>query len=483
MNFKMVIFILGRLFILLGILLCLPLIVSLVYSDGHWSAFLFVIIGLLVVGIFMSIKKPQNTRIYAKEGFVIVASGWIFMALAGAVPLLLSSDVGNYIDCLFEITSGFTTTGASILHSVEALSPSMNFWRCFSTWIGGMGVLVFLLAVLPKMDNNMQSMHIFRAESPGPQVSKIVSKLKDTSRLLYGIYFALTFLEVVFLLFGGLNFYEAITCAMSTAGTGGFYIYNTSIGFFGSAYVEMVVAVFMVLFGVSFNVFYFILIGKVVHAFKSEELHWYLGIMLFSVLVVSVTLTINNTTGNYGESLRYGFFQVASIMSTTGFATARTESWPQLCQALLLFLMVIGASSCSTGGGIKVSRAILLAKSTRVSCKQMLSPNSVMTVKFEGKTVDETTITSVRNYLVIYVCFVVSIILLISVDNFDATTNISATLACLNNIGPGFSKVGTSGNYADFSIFSKLVLTVAMIAGRLELLPIVMLFNPKTWRA
>lgn len=483
MNFRMVLFILGRLFIVLSILLCLPLLVSVICADGQWLSFLPVIVGTAALGICLSFKKPESTRIYAKEGFVIVAFGWILIALIGAVPLLISKQIGNYIDCVFEISSGFTTTGASIVSDVEALSPSINFWRCFSIWIGGMGVLAFLLAVLPKMDDNMQSMHIFRAEAPGPQVSKLSSKLRDTSRVLYAIYIGLTLLETIFLLCGGLNFYEAITCALSTAGTGGFYIYNASIGHFGSVYVEMVVAAFMIIFSLNFNLYYLIIIGKFVQAIKSEELRWHLSVFVGSVLAVAVALTVGHNTGSFWTSLRYGVFQVASVMSTTGFTTTAFEHWPMFASTLLVFLMIIGASSGSTGGGIKMARVIILGKSVRASSRQLLSPNSVNSIKYEGKKVDEATIDSVRTYFLYYIAIVAGTTLLISVDGLDFATNITATIACLNNIGPGLSQVGATGNYTVFGYFSKIILTITMIAGRLELFPIIMLFNRKTWTA
>ena len=462
--------------------MCVPIIVSFIYQDGLWWIFGAVALSLLLIGAIVHFFKPKNTQIFAKEGFVVVSLSWLLMIITGALPFFFSQEIPSFIDCVFESASGFTTTGASILTNVETLSPSIAFWRCQTSWLGGIGVLVLLLALLPKTEDNMQSMHIFRAEAPGPQVGKLTSKLTSTSRILCVIYFVLTVAEIVLLLFGKLNLFESMTCAMSTAGTGGFYIYNASIGHFNSVYVEMVVATFMLLFGTNFNVFYFIIIGQFIQILKSEELRWYVGIIAFSVFSISLSLSLDTTQLDFGTSFRYAYFQVASLFSTTGFSTTNYDLWPSFAKMLLLFLMVIGASAGSTSGGMKVSRFVILGKTTIKNLRKALNPNAVSSVRFENKPIDDETVSSVVTFFLLYVLIFVMSILVLSFDNCDFMSRVSSSISCLSNIGAGFAQISPIGNYSAFSPISKVWLTLVMIAGRLELFPIIMLFYKRTWQ-
>ncbi len=471
---------LGKVLIIEALLLLFPMLVGVIYNENTFVSFLIPVLGLILIGAPLSLLKIKDKAIYAKEGFVIVAISWILLSLVGALPFVISGQIPNYIDALFETISGFTTTGASILKDVEVLSKSVMFWRLFTHWIGGMGVLVFVLAILPAGCSG--AMHVFRAESPGPTVGKLVSKLSYTARILYAIYFVLTVIETIMLLFGGLSFYDALLHAFSTAGTGGFGVYNDSVAHFNSIYVEMVIAVFMLLFGVNFNVYYLILLGQVKNAFKSEELKAY-AIMIF-VATLSVAINILGQVESFGQALRYSFFQVASISSTTGFVSADFDKWPAFSKSIILILTIVGASAGSTGGGMKVSRIVILFKSCYKQLKTLTNPRAVVTISFEQQPVDKEVERNIRTYFVLWVLVAIICTLLLSFDTNvnDIMSNLSATMACLGNVGPGIAMVGPTCNYSIFAPFSKMLLSFAMLIGRLEIFPMLILFAPSTWK-
>ena len=401
----------------------------------------------------------------------------MILSLVGALPFYLSGDIPSYIDSFFEIVSGFTTTGSSILTNVEALSHANLFWRSFSHWIGGMGILVFVVAFLS--DNDGRTMHILKAEMPGPIVGKLVSKVRITARLLYIIYAVLTLTEVILLMFGGMPLFDYLLHSFGTAGTGGFGIKSTSVAFYDSAYIDGVITFFMILFGVNFNLIYFIVIGKVASAFRSEELKWYLGII--AAAAVAITFNILPMYSNVFEAFRYAIFQVGSIITTTGYATVDFLDWPLFSQVILFLLMFVGACAGSTGGGMKVSRWVMYFKNAFAEMKRMIHPHSVVSVRFEGKKVDSPVLSSVGTYLALYgVCFV-AVFLLLSIEKFDLETNLSAVFACFNNIGPGLGKVGPAASYAEYSAFSKVLLSIAMLFGRLEIYPLLFTLSPSTW--
>ena len=465
--------------VLEAILLCIPLILSLSYGENIYLAYVIPIVCLLAVGIPSFIFKPKDASIYAREGFVSVSFAWLIMSLAGALPFVIGKAIPNYIDALFETVSGFTTTGSTVLSEIESLPKSILFWRSFTHWIGGMGVLVFVLAILP--DDNAGSMHVFRAESTGPTVGKLVSKMRVTARILYAIYIVMTMVEVVCLLCGKMSVFDSFVTAFATAGTGGFSVKNSSIAAYNSVYIEMVIAVFMMLFGVSFNIYYLIIIGNFAKAFKSEELRVYIGIMLTATMLIAVNIL--RVYGNFGQAVRYSFFQVSSVMTSTGFITADYEKWPALSQAIIMFLMVVGACAGSTGGGIKVARLVILCKSGVGGVRKLVKPRTIVATKFEGETLSEDTINNVRLFFVFFVGLLITSTLLVSIDGHGTfLANFSASLTCMNNIGPGFDQVGPTGNFGGYSAFSKLIFCFDMLAGRLEIFPIITLFSSATWR-
>ena len=476
MNYKMVFYTIGNILKIEALLLLLPLIVSLIYQEGTYLSFLIAIFGLVIVGFLLTIKKPKKTIIYAREGFVIVGASWIIMSLFGALPFVISGEIPSFIDALFETISGFTTTGATILKEVEQLSNGMLFWRSFTHWIGGMGVLVFVLAILP--NTNGDSIHLLRAESPGPQVGKIVSKVRFTARILYCIYVAMTLIQIIFLVCGEMNLYEAIVHSFSTAGTGGFGIKNDSIASY-SVYSQIIITIFMILFGINFNMFYLLLLGNIKSVIKNEELRWYLGIII--VATVIITLNIVSMVGSVSTAILQSVFQVSSIITTTGFMSADYEMWPMLSQTILMVLLFIGASAGSTGGGLKVSRIMIMIKSIRREVKKILHPKSVSSVKFEGKPLDEAVVKGTNVYFLVYLIIFVVGVIIISIDNLSFATNFTAIATCINNVGPGLDLIGPTDNFSCFSNFSKLVLSMTMLIGRLEIFPILMLFNYKTY--
>ena len=477
MNRRMICRVLGLILECLAGLLILPTVAGLCYGEGV-THFLITMALSGVLGFLLTRVKPYSDVIYAKDGFVVVSLGWVLMSLLGALPFVLSGDIPHYIDALFETVSGFTTTGASILEDVEGLSRGCMFWRSFTHWIGGMGVLVFIMAVLPMSGEH--SMHIMRAEVPGPTVGKLVPRASQTAKILYLIYIAMTVLEMLLLLLGGMSFYDALLHAFATAGTGGFSTRAASIAAFDSLYLEMVIAVFMVLFGVNFNLYFLLLIGRWKDALKSEELHWYLGIIAVSVMAIA--LGISKMYGGLATGLRHAFFYVASITSSTGFGTVDFVTWPEYCKWIIVMLMFCGACAGSTGGGIKTSRVIILFKNVACEIRQMIHPRTVTRVQLDGKRVDADGLKAVSTFFTSFMLLLITGSFLVSLDGYDMATNFSAVLSSLSNIGPGMSLIGPTGNYNIFSYGSKLVLTVMMLIGRLEIFPILILFSPSTWK-
>lgn len=477
MNYKMIARVQGFVLLALAGLLMLPLIAALCYGENVLSFLITIFISLALGGLLLLIK-PKSTDLYAKDGFVCVALAWISMSLIGALPYVISGDIPNYIDAFFETVSGLTTTGATILENVEGLSRGVMFWRLFTHWIGGMGVLVFIMAVMPLSGEH--SMHIMRAEMPGPVVGKLVPRARDTAKILYIVYIALTVLETVFLLFGGMSFYEALLHAFATAGTGGFSTRADSIAAFNSTYIEGVIAVFMFIFGINFNLYYLLLIGRVKDALSNEELHWYLGIIVVAVL--SIAVGIEQSTGGLGRALHVSFFNVMTILSTAGFGICDFTQWPVYTQWIIVILMFIGGCAGSTGGGLKLSRVMVLVKSAFVDIRQVIYPRSVNHVRMDGKRMEDAAVKAISTYFAIYILVLMATTLAISFDGFDTATNFTASISCLSNVGPGLGLVGPAGNYNIFSYGSKLIMSLAMLIGRLEFYPILILFSPTTWK-
>ena len=456
-------------------LMLLPVFVDLYYREGKFLSYLITIFALLVAGVAFTRIKPKNKTIHARDGFVIVSFGWIILSLFGALPFFLTGEIPNYLDAVFESVSGFTTTGASILGNVEALCHANLFWRSFTHWIGGMGVLVFIMAVLP-LAGGGGDLHLMRAESPGPDVGKLVPKSISTARILYGIYLALTLIEFIMLLIGGMSFFDSITHTFGTAGTGGFGIKNNSLAGY-NGYIQGVITVFMALFGVNFNLYFLLLCGKFKDVFKSEELRAYVLIMFTAILVITFDIRGFFTTGI--ESFRHAAFQVSSVMTTTGFSTADFNQWPDLSKVILLLVMCVGSCAGSTGGGIKVSRIILVLKNSKRELKRLLHPRSVNVVKFDGKRVTDDVMQGTSVYMCLYVLILAASVVLVSFDNVDIVSNFTGVIATLNNIGPGLGAVGPTGNFAVYSWYSKCVFIVDMLFGRLEIFPLLLLFSKK----
>ncbi|MBO7670936.1 MAG: TrkH family potassium uptake protein [Oscillospiraceae bacterium] len=468
---------LGKVLLAEAALLLLPMTAAL-FAREPVLPFLSTILLLLVSGFLLTRIRPRSPELFAREGFVCVGLSWILMSLFGALPFVFSGDIPLLIDAWFETVSGFTTTGASILENPELLSRGCLFWRLFTHWIGGMGVLVFIAAVLPVSGDSY--IHIMRAEVPGPTVSKLVPRVRKTARILYLIYLVLTAVECLLLVLGGMSFYEALLHSFATAGTGGFSTRAASIGAYQSVYIEMVIAVFMLLFGCNFNLFYLILIGQVSTALRSEELRVYLGIIAGAVLLIAVN--IMKSCGGFLSGLRYAFFQVMTVLSTTGFSTCDFDRWPELSRWVLVLLMFIGGCAGSTGGGMKVSRIIILLKSCHAELRRMIMPSRVRRIWFEGRTVGDQTVQSVQVFFFLYLLITGTGTLLLSLDGCDLTTNLTASIACISNVGPGLSAVGPSGNYLFFSPLSKLILSLEMLLGRLEIFPMLFLFSPRVWK-
>ena len=477
MNRKSISYILGWILRLEGVFMALPLGTAILYGEQQGWAFALVMVLCLALGQLLTHRKPHNPSFYAREGFVTTALGWMVMSLFGCLPFMLTGEIPQFVDALFETVSGFTTTGASILSDVEAMSHCSLMWRSFTHWIGGMGVLVFLLAVLPMVGGS--NMHLMKAESPGPSVGKLVPKVRFTAQILYLLYIVLTVLEFILLLLGRMSVFEALCTAFGTAGTGGFGVRNDSIAGY-SPYIQWVVTVLMILFGVNFNVYFFIYIRKLRDAARCEEMRWYLGIIAAATLLIcanayDVALTLEH-------NLRNAAFQVASIITTTGFATVNFDLWPEFSRTILVMLMFCGACAGSTGGGLKVSRFVIAAKSLGAYIGSFLHPRAVRKVKFEDKDVEPETLRAILVYFIAVVFIFAVSLLLVSLDNFDQTTNFTAVAATFNNIGPGLNAVGPTCNFAGFSAFSKCVMIFDMLAGRLEIFPLLMLLYPPLWK-
>lgn len=474
----MIVYIIAKMLGVEGAVLLIPAFVAFLYGESDAIQFLIVSAVLGAIFFIFGRKRPENKVIYAKEGLVIVGLAWILWSLFGALPFVLTGSIPSYVDAFFETVSGFTTTGSTILTDIEALPKGVAFWRSLTHWIGGMGVLVFVM-MLTSLDDE-HSMHLMRAEVPGPEADKLVPKARATARILYLMYFVLTAAEVVFLMFGGMSFYDALLHSFSTAGTGGFSNRNASVAYYDSAYIDGVITVFMILFGVNFNLYFLIRLKNWKDALKNEELHAYLGIIAGAVAIV--TVNILGIYGNIVHAFRYASFQVASVITTTGFCTADFNLWPELSKVVLLGIMVIGACAGSTGGGIKVSRFLILVKSIKQEVRRMLHPKAVTIVKINGKRVGNDTIRSVYIYFISYILVMMVSILLVSINNFDFATTFSSVLTTLNNVGPGISMVGPVENFHMFSPLSKLVFFMDMLLGRLEIFPYLLLMSPELWR-
>ncbi len=477
MNYKMIFNMVGKITLLEAILLLLPACVSIIYGESSFLAFLLTACLAAVLGVLLLIfTKSKDKIIFAREGFVTVAFAWIVLSIVGALPFIFSGEIPSFADAFFETVSGFTTTGASILKNVEALSHGSLFWRSFTHWIGGMGVLVFVMAIIPA--DSGRSMHIMRAEMPGPVVGKLVPKIKETAKILYLIYIALTLIEIIFLLCGGVNLFESIVYSLGTAGTGGFSIKNSGLSQY-SSYVQWVITAFMLIFGVNFNIYYLLIIKKFKTALKSGELWVYIALFLISTALISYDIRM--LYPNAAEAIKHAAFQVSSIVTTTGYSTADFNLWPALSKGMIFLLMFIGGCAGSTAGGFKISRAMLVFKTIRNSIRHMIHPRSVDSVLMEGKSVDSETIKGSAIYTCLYFLCMGAIFFLLSFDRFNIETNATATISCFNNVGPGLGAVGPALSYADYSSFSKLVLSVAMLLGRLEIYPLLIALSPLTW--
>lgn len=479
MNYNMIIYILGNLMKVEGCIMIVPALIAVAKSENApMKAFFTTIIMLWMLGTILTSIKFKDKDIYAREGFVITALSWIVLSFFGAMPFYFSETIPSFIDCFFETVSGFTTTGATILTEIEGLPLSILFWRSFTHWIGGMGVLVFLLAIIPMGGD--RSMYIMKAEAPGPLVGKLVPKVKSTAKLLYLIYIFLTLAEMIFLIAAGMPLFDSIVSAFSTAGTGGYSIKNASIAAYDSAVIEYIIAIFMMIFGINFNLFYLLMIKDFADIFKNEELKYYLGII--GVSTVLITANIASMYGSIEQSFRYAFFQVTSIITTTGFITENFELWPEFSKTILIVILMIGACGGSTGGGLKVSRMVIVLKMITQELKRMVHPRSVNIIKLDGMKIEQETVDSVTSFFVIYIFLIFGSFIIISVDNFDFTTSLTAVMTCVGNVGPGLGGVGPVENFSIFSPFVKLVLCMDMLLGRLEIFPLVMLFSPAVWK-
>lgn len=471
MNPKIVSYTIGKTVLLEGLMMLIPTIVALIYHESIISFLIAILIALAVGALLISYGKNSSERLSSRDGFVIVTMAWVVLSLIGALPFYLSGSIPSYIDAFFEAVSGFTTTGASIIKDVEVLGKGILFWRSFSHWIGGMGVLVFVLAVAERNPN--RSINILKAEMPGSRVDKLKPKAKTTAKILYLIYMVMTFIEVMLLLVGGMPLYDSLVHSFGTAGTGGYGIYSDSIGGF-SPYLQMVIAVFMMLFAVNFSIYYLAIAGRWRAIMRSVELKWFLGIIAIATIIILIAN--QSLYASLGENFRNSFFQVTSIISTTGYSTVDFDAWPEISKTVLFLLMFIGGCEGSTAGGFKVSRVMILSHSTKYELRHHLHPRMVSTVTVGNKAVPHETINSITSYLTIYIIVAATSFILVSMDKMNFETNISAVVSCLNNIGPGFAGVGPAANFAAYSGFSKIVLSITMLLGRLEIYPIILTF-------
>ncbi len=477
MNRRMVFHLVGQILKAEAALLALPLLVSLIYKESCYLSFIITIGIALTLGFALTlISRPKNHIIYAKEGFVVVTLAWISMSIVGCLPFIISGSIPSFVDALFETVSGFTTTGSSIVPNVEILDKGILFWRSFTHWVGGMGVLVFVLAVIPNFSD--RSIHLIRAEMPGPIIGKLVPKARQTARILYLIYIVLTLLEIIMLLFGGMSLFESSVHSFGTAGTGGFGIKGDGLAGYNS-YCQWVIAVFMMIFGINFNLFYFILLFKIRSVFKSVELWAYIGII--TVATGIITADIMSRFDSFADSVRHAFFQVASMITTTGYATADFAQWSDLATGILLLLMFIGGCAGSTAGGLKVARVVILFKMIRKEISRLLHPRSVNIVKMEGKSLDDITLKNTAVYFALYMLCIFAVFFILCFEPFGLETNFSTAVSCFNNIGPGLDKVGPMSNFSCYNDFTTAVLTFAMLLGRLEIFPVLICFSPSTW--
>ena len=478
MNYRIIFHMAGRVLLAEAGLLVLPLAVSFLYrEDCAWAVLASMAVAAVLGGLLTLLARPRSRKFFSREGYIIVALAWVLLSAVGALPFWFSREIPSYADAFFETVSGFTTTGASILTDVEAMSHGLLFWRSFTHWVGGMGVLVFLLSLLPLTGGS--HVNLMKAESPGPQVDKLVPKVQSTAKILYGIYLALTVIEFIFLLFGRMSVFDAMLTAFGTAGTGGFGFLNDSFASF-SPYIQWVVTIFMILFGVNFNAYFLLLMRRFRRAAASEEVRAYF--LIIAVAVGIITCNIYSMYNGLGEALRHAAFQVGSIITTTGFSSCDFDLWPTLSKEILVMLMFVGACAGSTGGGIKVSRLLLLGKSLKKELKQALHPQVVAPIRMDGKLVNHETIRATNVYVAAYIFIFAASFLLISLDGFDIVTNFTAIAATLNNIGPGLNQVGPMMNFGGYSNPAKLVMIFDMLAGRLEIFPMLVLFLPDTWR-
>ena len=477
MNNSIIRYILGYVLKIESILFLFPCLTAIIYRETEGFYYLFTAVVCGVLGILLTLKKPASFVFYLKEGSITTALSWIVISIFGAMPFFLTGEIPSFTDALFETVSGFTTTGASILNDVEALSKCSLFWRSFTHWIGGMGVLVFLLAIIPLSGGSQ--FNLMRAESPGPSVGKLVPKIKTTARLLYVIYFGLTLIQIIFMLAGGLNLFDTLTITFGTAGTGGFGVKNSSVGGY-SPYIQWVVAIFMFLFGVNFNVYYLFIYRKWRKALSIEEVRTYFIIVIVSSIIIF--FNISDTIHPISDAMRHTFFQVSTLITSTGFSTTDYDLWPQTSKTVLVLVMFIGACAGSTGGGIKVSRIIILFKSIKKELTSYIHPKSIIKIKIDGKPVEHEVVRATNVYFVTFTVIFSLSVFAISFDDKDLVTNFTAVLATMNNMGPGLAGVGPTQNFGSFSIFSKFVLMFDMLAGRLELFPLLLLFHPAIWK-
>ncbi len=478
MNKKVIIYLMGWILNIEAVFMLLPCVTALIYREtsGYWFLAVMAVCG--GIGIIFTRKKPENMVFFAKEGFVTVALSWIVLSFFGAMPFYLSGEIPRFEDAMFEVISGFTTTGSSVLPDVESLSQCMIIWRSFTHWIGGMGVLVFILSLLPLAGG--YNMYIMKAESPGPSVGKLVPRVRSTAKILYTIYLFMTVLQIILLLIGGMPLFDSLAISFGTAGTGGFGIKNSSMAFYDSYYLQGVVTVFMILFGINFNVYHLLLTRHPKEAFRCEEARAYLGIIAASVLFI--TFNIRGSFGSLFSAFHHAAFQVASIITTTGYSTVDFDLWPEFSKGILVALMFIGACAGSTGGGFKVSRVVILLKAVKKELGSLIHPRSVKVLKLDGKPIEHNVLRSINTFLGAYIVIFTFSVLIVSLDNFDFATNFTAVAATFNNIGPGLAGAGPLQNFSKFSALSKYVMMFDMLAGRLEVFPLLLIFAPSTWK-
>ena len=482
MNKKTVLNILSKICTLEAVLMLIPACVALYYNEMRTFK-VFILVALSVAAIQLPIfmfTRKKEMDVNSRDGIAVAALGWIVISFYGCLPFYISGEIPNFVDALFESISGFTTTGSSILTSVDEMTKGMMFWRCFTHWVGGMGVLVLTVAILPS-DKKSSSLQLMRAECPGPTVEKLVPKGRASAAILYAIYTVLTLFMIIFLVIGGMPLYDSVCTTFGTAGTGGFGIRNAGLGYYNSAYIEGVVTVFMMLFGVNFNIYFFIVMKRFSDILKNSEFKVYLGIIATSIALICANTMAYGVYGSFSKAFRYSSFQVSSIMTSTGFATADFDQWPEFSKVILVILMFVGACAGSTGGGFKVSRLIILVRTAKRNLRKMLHPKSVNVVKSDDKTLNIETVHGVSGYLIIYILIFFTSLMIISLNNLDFTTSFTSVTTCFNNIGPGLAKVGPTCNFAHLSDLSKITLSVDMLLGRLECIPIIMMLAPSMW--